>query len=118
MANTFKLLTRDVAPASSGTPETIYTVQTDSTVVVLTLTLANVHNAEVTASVTIVSTTTQTGQTQNTTAHIVKDIPLPVGSTVEIMAGNKIVLETTDQIDIDCSVADKLSGTMSIMEIT
>jgi hypothetical protein len=34
------------------------------------------------------------------------------------MAGNKIVLETTDQIDIDCSVADKLSGTMSIMEIT
>ena len=27
-------------------------------------------------------------------------------------------VETTDEITIDCSVADKLSGTLSIMEIT
>ena len=43
MANTFKVITRDVAPASAGTPETLYTVQTGSTVIVLGLTLANVH---------------------------------------------------------------------------
>ena len=30
----------------------------------------------------------------------------------------KVVLEATDEIKIDCSVADKLSGTLSIMEIT
>ena len=48
MANTFKVITRDVAPASSGTPETLYTVQSGSTVVVLGLTLANVHTAQVT----------------------------------------------------------------------
>ena len=118
MANRFKVITRDVAPASSGTPETIYTVQSGSTVVVLGLTLANVHTAQVTASVTLVSTTTQTSQTQNTTAHIVKAIPVPVGSSVEIMAGNKIVLNVGDIIKIDCSVADKLSVTMSYMEIT
>ena len=70
MANTFKIVTRDVAPATAGTPETIYTVQTGSTVVLLGLTLANVHTAQVTGSVTIESTTTQTSQTQNTTAHI------------------------------------------------
>ena len=68
MANTFKVITRDVCPASSGTPETLYTVQTGSTVVVLGMTLANVHTSQVTASVTLVSTTTQTSQTQNTTA--------------------------------------------------
>ena len=118
MANTFKVITRDVAPASSGTPETIYTVQSGSTVVVLGLTLANVHTAQVTASVTLVSTTTQTSQTQNTTAHIVKAIPVPVGSSVEIMAGNKIVLNVGDIIKIDCSVADKVSVIMSYMEIT
>ena len=118
MANTFKVITRDVAPASAGSPETLYTVQSGSTVVVLGMTLANVHTSQVTASVTLVSTTTQTSQTQNTTAHIVKDIPLPVGSTVEIMAGNKIVLNVGDIIKIDCSVADKLSVTMSYMEIT
>ena len=118
MANTFKVITRDVCPASSCTPETLYTVQSGSTVVVLGMTLANVHTSQVTASVTLVSTTTQTSQTQNTTAHIVKDIPLPVGSTVEIMAGNKIVLNVGDIIKIDCSVADKVSATMSYMEIT
>ena len=46
MANTFKLITRDVAPATAGTPETIYTVQTGSTVVLLGVTLANVHTAQ------------------------------------------------------------------------
>ena len=118
MANTFKVITRDVAPASSGTPETLYTVQSGSTVILLGLTLANVHTAQVTGTVELVSTTTQTSQTQNTTAHIVKDIPIPVGSTVEIMAGNKLVLNVGDIIKIDASVADKVSVTMSYMEIT
>ena len=35
-----------------------------------------------------------------------------------MLAGGKVVLETTDKIQIDCSVADKVSVTMSIMEIT
>ena len=44
MANTFKVITRDVAWASpSGTPETLYTVQQSSTVIVLGLTLARSH---------------------------------------------------------------------------
>ena len=118
MANTFKVITRDVAPNASGTPETLYTVQSGSTVVVLGMTLANVHTSQVTASVTLVSTTTQTSQTQNTTAHIVKDIPVPVGSSVEIMSGNKIILNADDRITVDCSVADKVSVILSYMEIT
>ena len=118
MANVFKVITRDVCPASAGTPETLYTVQSSRTVVVLGLTLANVHTSQVTASVTLVSTTTQTSQTQNTTAYIVKDIPIPVGSTAEIMQGNKINLNAGDIIKIDCSVADKVSATMSYMEIS
>ena len=64
MANTFKVITRDVAPASAGSPETLYTVQTGSTIIVLGLTLANVHTAQVTGTVQLVSTTTQTSQTQ------------------------------------------------------
>ena len=48
----------------------------------------------------------------------VEDAPIPVGSSLEILSGNKVVLETTDQIEIDCSVADKVSATLSIMEIT
>ena len=117
MPNTFKVITRDVCPASAGTPETLYTVQTGSTLVVLGLTLANVHTAQVTASVTIVSTTTQTSQTQNTTSHIIKDAAIPAGSTLSVLDG-KIVLNVGDIVKIDCSVADKISATMSYMEIT
>ena len=117
MANSFKVLTRDVAPASAGTPETIYTVQSGSTIVVLGLTLANVHNAQVTASVTLVSTTAHTGQTTNTTAHLIKDAAIPAGSTLSVLDG-KINLNVGDIIKVDCSVADKVSVIMSYMEQT
>ena len=118
MANTFKLTTRDTAPASSGTPEEIYDWPDNRTAIILGLTLANVHTSQVTASVTLVSTTDQDGSVANTTAHLIKDVPIPVGSTVEIMQGNKIVLNADDRVKVDCSVTDKVSVTMSYMEIT
>jgi len=117
MANTFKTITHDVMPASSGTPEALYTVQSGSTVIILGLFLANVHTSQVTASVTLVSTTTQTSQTQNTTAFLVKDVAIPVGSSLSVLDG-KIVANVGDIIKIDCSVADKVSVVMSYMEIT
>ena len=117
MANTFKVITRDVAPASAGTPETLYTVQSGSTVVVLGLNLANVHTSSVTASVTLVSTTTQSSQTQNTTAFLVKNVPIPVGASLSVLDG-QINLNVGDIIKVDCSVADKVSLIMSYMEIT
>ena len=118
MANTFKVTTRDNAPASAGTFEEIYDCPDNTTSVVIGLSLANLHTAQVTASVQLVSTTNQSGSTQNTTAHLIKDVPIPVGSSVEIMSGNKIVLNADDRITVDCSVADKVSVTMSYMEIT
>ena len=39
-------------------------------------------------------------------------------STDELLTGGKVVLETGDKIQIDCSVADKLSGSLSVLEIT
>ena len=49
---------------------------------------------------------------------LIKDVSIPTGSSLEILSGGKVVLEEGDKIQIDCSVADKLSGTLSIMEIT
>ena len=121
MANTFKTVTFAAEPASSGTPYVMYTVAGSTTTVVLGLVLANIHTAQVTATVNLVSDTAiraVTNNTANGTSIIVKDAPIPVGGALELMAGNKVVLETTDQVTIDCSVADKLSGTLSIMEIT
>jgi len=115
MANTFKVLTRDVCPASSGTPETIFTVQGSTSIVIIGLILCNVHSSSITASVTLVSTTTQTGQTQNTTANLTKDMSIPAGSSFEVMAGNKLVANAGDIIKVDASVADKVSVILSYM---
>ena len=115
MANTFKVLTRDVCPASSGTPEAIFTVQGSTSIVIIGLMMCNVHSASITVSATLVSTTTQTGQTQNTTANLTKDMPIPAGSSFEVMAGNKLVANAGDIIKVDASVADKVSVILSYM---
>ena len=113
MANTFKLKNNAVMPSSAGTPDTLYTVPSSTTTVVIGLTLANVHTSQVTTSVTVIDSSNS-----NETSHVVKDAPIPVGGSLEIMAGNKIILEASDIIKVDCSVADKISATLSIMEIT
>ena len=119
MANTFKVVSHDVMPASSGTPEDLYTCPGSTTTIILGMVLANVHTSQVTTSVKLVSTTSGGGRTAtNTTTFLLKDAPLPVGSSLEILSGNKVVLEAGDKSQIDCSVADKTSVTMSIMEIT
>lgn len=119
MANTFKVVSHDVMPASAGTPEDLYTTPSSTTTIIIGLMLANVHTAQVTASVKLVSTTSGGGRTEtNTTTFLAKNVPIAVGQTTNMLAGGKIVLETGDQIEIDCSVADKVSVTMSILEIT
>jgi hypothetical protein len=119
MANTFKVVSHDVMPASAGTPEDLYTVPGSTTTVVLGLIISNIHTSQVTASVKLVSDTSGGGRTAtNTTTFLLKNAPVPVGGSLEILSGNKVVLETTDKLQIDCSVADKVSITLSIMEIT
>ena len=119
MPNTFKVVSHDVMPASAGTPEDLYTTPSSTTTVILGLVIANVHTSQVTADVKLVSDTSGGGRSAtNKTTFLLKDAPIPVGSSLEILAGNKVVLETTDKLQVDCSVADKVSITLSIMEIT
>ena len=121
MANTFKVATFAAEPANTTNGYTVYTAPSSpsTTTIVLGLVLANIHTSQITATVELVSDTTGGGRAaDNGTSVIIKDAPIPVGSSLELLAGNKVVLETTDAIKVTCSVADKLSGTLSIMEIT
>ena len=121
MANTFKVVNFAAEPNSAGTPFTMYTVASSTTTVVLGLILANIHTTAVTAEVELVSDTGSRGganDVSNGTSFLAKDVSIPAGTSLELLSGGKVVLEATDEIKIDCSVADKLSGTLSIMEIT
>ena len=119
MANTFKVVTFAAEPASAGSAYTVYTTPGSTTTIILGLVLSNIHTSQITTEVELVSTTSGGGRgATNGTAFLVKDAPIPVGSSLELLTGGKVILETTDVLRVDCSVADKLSGTLSIMEIT
>jgi len=121
MANTFKVVTFAAEPSSAGTPYKMYTAAGSTTTVVLGLILTNIHSSAVTVEVELVSNTGNRGganNVTNTTSFLVKDVTIPAGSSLELLSGGKVVMETTDYLNIDCSVSDKVSGTLSIMEIT
>ena len=113
MANTFKLKTKAGIDASLVK---VYTVPANTTTVVIGLTIANIKGASVTADAKIVSDTSDSET--NADVYIAKDIPLPAGSSVEVMAGNKIVLQATDEVWVSGSVTDAVDAVLSIMEIT
>ena len=116
MANTFKVKSNDAMPTSASTPLTLYTVPSSTTAIVLGLILANVHSASVTASVQLVSDTSDTETNQTT--WLVKDVSIPVGSSLELLSGSKLVMQTTDIIKVDCSVSANIDASLSIMEQT
>ena len=116
MANTFKIKTNAAMPATAGTPLTLYTCPGSTSTVVLGLLLCNIDSSQRTVDVKIESDTNDTEN--NETVFLVKDAPVPAGSTLELLAGNKVVLQATDVMKIDCDVAAKIDATLSIMEIT
>jgi len=116
MANTFKVKTNGAMPTSSGTPLTLYTVPNSTTTVIIGLTLCNIHTTSVTASVQLVSNTSDTET--NETVLLIKDVSIPAGSSLELLTGGKVVVQATDIIKIDCSVTAKIDATLSILEIT
>tara|TARA_R110000823_G_scaffold310390_1_gene435287 strand:+ start:365 stop:709 length:345 start_codon:yes stop_codon:yes gene_type:complete len=111
--NTFKLKTKAAIDASLVT---IYTVPADTTTVVIGLTVANVKGSSVTFDAKLITASTSGENADD--VHFIKDIPLPTGSSIEVMSGNKIVLEAGDAVQVKGSVADAVDAILSVMEIT
>ena len=118
MANTFKVITHTGMSNSAGTPETLYTVPSSTTTVVIGLTLCNITTSSVLIDVHLESDTTNTGQAQNADIHLAKDVPIAVGSSLELLTGGKYVLQATDVLKIDSNVNGAVDVSLNIMEIT
>ena len=116
MANTFKVKTNANMPGTAGTPLTLYTCPGSTTTIVLGLLLCNNDTSQRTVDVKIESDTNDTET--NETVFVTKDTPIPATSSLELLAGNKVVLQATDVLKIDSDVAGKIDATLSIMEIT
>tara|TARA_B000000557_G_scaffold83029_1_gene66546 strand:- start:177 stop:503 length:327 start_codon:yes stop_codon:yes gene_type:complete len=108
MANTFKLKTK----ANVGvTTSNVYTVPSATTTVVIGVTLANTSGSSINVGVGITRASTDD-------IHLMKNVPIPQGSSFEFMGGNKIVLETTDILTVKSDVNNSLDVALTIMEIT
>ena len=116
MANTFKVKTHANMSNSAGTPETLNTCPGSTTTIVLGLLLCNNDTSQRTVDVKIESDTSDTET--NATVFVTKDTPIPATSSLELLAGNKIVLQATDVLKVDSDVTGKIDATLSIMEIT
>ena len=115
MANTFKL----VSKAGVTSADVIYTVAGSTTTVLLGIMLGNTTTSQVTATVTIESNTSNrsgANNEDNQNVELVTNAPIPVGSSLELLAGNKVVMETTDVLKLTASGATDIA--VSIMEIT
>ena len=112
MANTFKSYTS----GSIGTTLTnVYTCPTSTTTIILGASLANIDNNNIGGSIKLAKDGTGVGVDD---VFIVKEAPVPVGSAVEVMAGNKVVMEASDILQFQSDTATSLDVTVSLLEIT
>jgi len=90
---------------------TIYTAPAGKTSYIIECDVATNSNSGVQTSVQIVDVSA------GVTAHIVKNAPIPVGSAIQIIDGQKIVLEAGDYIQIKCdSVGSTVDVVVSLVE--
>ena len=108
MANTFKLKTK----ANVGvTTSNVYVAPSATTTVVIGVTLANNSGQGINVVIGIT-------RASSDDISVLKNVPIPQGSSLEFMQGNKVVLEPTDSITAESDVNNSLDVALTIMEIT
>ena len=112
MANTLKVITASAsdtngsgADLAANTDHNLYTVSgTVSAAIIVGFHVCNILTNTIKITVTISSDTTSNasgfGGGNNKDAFLVKNVPIPEGSTIELLSGNKIFLQTTDIVKI------------------
>ena len=108
MANTFKLKSKNnIGVSTVG----IYTVPGATTTVIIGVTAANVSGQGINVGIGITRASTDD-------INVLKNVPIPQGSSLEFMQGNKVVLEATDTLTAESDVNNSLDVALTIMEIT
>lgn len=81
---------------------TIYTAPALKTSYILECDIASTGNTGVQISVRITDTSA------STTAYVVKNAPVPVGSALQLIDGQKIVLEEGDTLQVKCETTGEV----------
>ena len=120
MANDFKRFAKPSVGTSTGaSADAVYTVPAGAgssalESIIIGITLANKTSTGVTASVFL------DNEDGSNDVYIVKDATVPAGSSLEIMSGNKLVVQNdgsnADVIRISCGTGSALDAIVTVLE--
>jgi len=120
MANDFKRFAKPSVGTSTGaSADAVYTVPAGAgssalESIIIGITLANKTSTGVTASVFL------DNEDGSNDVFIVKDATVPAGSSLEIMAGNKLVVQNdgsnADVVRISCGTGSALDAIVTVLE--
>jgi hypothetical protein len=101
MANNFKNAFATSVSTNSGSPTDVYTANNGSAVnsILIELDIANTGTSASTVTVLIYDSSAAASY------HIVKNAPVPVGSALKVVSGQKIVLNGDDKVQVYASAA-------------
>lgn len=112
MANAFKTKTFDGSSTNANTDMTIYTCPAGTETTIIGMTVANIGSNSITIDIKF-----ENADGNNT--FLIKDCPVLVGSAFVPIGGNqKIVMEASDVLKVQCDTANASSTTLSILEIS
>ena len=109
MANTFKLVTDTGVGTSAAT---VHTGAGSTETTIIGMSIANIHTSQIEVDV-------QLENNDGDNIYIVKDAPIPVGSSLIVVGGEqKVVMNASDVLKVTSNVASSADVALSILEIT
>ena len=111
MANTFKQATKSslVTDAVSSSNTNIVTAGNSSTLIILNALVANKTTTSANVDVYLVPNS-------GDSVYLLKAVPVPAGSSLELITGSKIILESSDVLRARCDTATAMDLTLSYLD--
>ena len=112
MANTFKSDTKANVVTALITDNTavVVTAGGSSTLVLLSILLSNKVASSTDVDVYL--------ETAGDDVFLIKNAPVPAGSSLEIISGSKIIMEANDKLKIRAGTASAIDATVSYLDQT
>ena len=111
MANNFKNAFATSVSTTAGSPTDVYTANNGSACnsILIELDISNTGTSAVQVTVLI------RDSSASASFHIIKNAPLPVGSSLKVVSGQKVVLNGNDKVQVYAS-ANTVDVVASILE--
>ena len=112
MANTFKVDTKSscVTDAHTSTNANVLSAGGSATLILLSILVSNKTGASADVDVFLVTT--------GDDVYLLRNAPIPAGSSLELISGSKVIMESSDVLRIRTDTASAIDVAVSYLEQT